>query len=479
MFPPFSTEIAEKYSHEFMTQLKNGSPLSDINGMFGILVCACDDLKKTDAKDDCIQPAFENEYVVLRAFSGQYNSKWNYEGFVPALVEQNQYDKIVAVNDRRIHELSVVPEDETQEEKQNRDAERLRLCNETLSKIYSLYKFTCADGMVRDFDYLQKEIKFQSGTEKEKLLPTGTGDCCAPKLLSYAFSKNLIPVSMTEFYWGKSNLRCKQGVFYPPCDEKCRLILPSILGLEILYRDDDIIVVDKPSGLLAVPGRGEDKQDCIVSRVRRLFPDTIEQPSVHRLDMDTSGLMVLAFTADAQRKLSMQFEQGKVNKKYIAVLDGALVRPGEKAGQDGSVVKFRNVEFGKSRSQDDGASGSSCVDEGRLELKFRLDVDNRPHQIYDPVYGKTGITLWRRLQIWKYRNRDVTSVEFTPLTGRTHQLRLAASDVHGFGIAIVGDNLYGHQDEGQRLLLHSTYISFEHPTTGKRMEFTCEPDFKY
>ncbi|MBR0155880.1 MAG: RluA family pseudouridine synthase [Treponema sp.] len=451
MFPPFSTEIAEKYSHEFMTQLKNGSPLSDINGMFGILVCACDDLKKTDAKDDCIQTAFENEYVVLRAFSGQYNSKWNYEGFVPALVEQNQYDKIVAVNDRRIHELSVVPEDETQEEKQNRDAERLRLCNETLSKIYSLYKFTCADGMVRDFNYLQKEIKFQSGTEKEKLLPTGTGDCCAPKLLSYAFSKNLIPVSMTEFYWGKSNLRCKQGVFYPPCDEKCRLILPSILGLEILYRDDDIIVVNKPSGLLAVPGRGEDKQDCIVSRVRRLFPDTIEQPSVHRLDMDTSGLMVLAFTADAQRKLSMQFEQGKVNKKYIAVLDGALVKLG----------------------------GRNCPDHGRFELKFRLDVDNRPHQIYDEEFGKLGITEWKRLRIWKYRNRDVTSVEFTPLTGRTHQLRLAASDVHGFGIPIVGDNLYGSQEEGQRLLLHSTYISFEHPVTGKRMEFTCEPDFKY
>lgn len=451
MFPPFSTEIAEKYSHEFMTQLKSGGPLSDFNGMFGILVCACDDLKKTDAKDDCIQTAFENEYVVLRAFSGQYNSKWNYEGFVPALVEQNQYDKIVAVNDRRIHELSVVPEDETQEEKQNRDTERLRLCNETLSKIYSLYKFTCADGMVRDFDYLQKEIKFQSGTEKEKLLPTGTGDCCAPKLLSYAFSKNLIPVSMTEFYWGKSNLRCKQGVFYPPCDEKCRLILPSILGLEILYRDDDIIVVNKPSGLLAVPGRGEDKQDCIVSRVRRLFPDTIEQPSVHRLDMDTSGLMVLAFTADAQRKLSMQFEQGKVNKKYIAVLDGALVKLG----------------------------GRNCPDHGRFELKFRLDVDNRPHQIYDEEFGKLGITEWKRLRIWKLYDRDVTSIEFIPHTGRTHQLRLAASDVHGFGIAIVGDNLYGHQEEGQRLLLHSSYISFEHPTTGKRMEFTCEPDFKY
>jgi len=474
MFPPFPTELAEKYSHQLMLQLKSGGPLSDFAGMFGILICARDDLKKTDAKDDCMQTAFENEYVVLRAFSGQYNSKWNYEGFVPALVEQNQYDKIVAVNDRRIHELSVVPEDETQEEKQNRDAERLRLCNETLSKIYSLYKFTCADGKVRDFDYLQKEIKFQSGTEKEKLLPTGTGDCCAPKLLSYAFSKNLIPVSMTEFYWGKPNLRCVQGKFYPPCDEKCRLILPSILGLEILYRDDDIIVVNKPSGLLAVPGRGDDKQDCLVSRVRRLFPDTIEQPSVHRLDMDTSGLMVLAFTAESQRSLSMQFEQGKVNKKYIAVLDGALVKMGEKAGQDGALV-----QFGDPRNQDDEVSDASFVNEGRLELKFRLDVDNRPHQIYDPLYGKAGITFWRRLRIWKYKNRNVTSVEFIPHTGRTHQLRLASSDPHGFGLPIVGDNLYGHQDEGQRLLLHSSYLSFEHPVTGRRMEFTCEPEFMY
>ena len=462
MFPPFPTQLAEKYSHQLMEQLKSGGPLSDFNGMFGILVCKKDvkcgktsDSGDADSEDAGLKNLegafFDGEYIVLRAFSGQYNSKWNYEGFVPALVNQDEYDKAVSVNDRMIHELSSAPEGESKEEKKERDKKRLELCNDSLSKIYSLYKFTCADKIVSDFSIIQHKIMYEAYQKKEKLFPTGTGECCEPKLLSYAFSKNLIPVSMTEFYWGKPNLRCEQGKFYPPCDEKCSLILPEILGLKILYRDDDIIVVNKPSGLLAVPGRGEDKQDCIVSRVRRLFPDTIEQPSVHRLDMDTSGLMVLAFTAESQRALSMQFEQGKVQKKYIAVLDGALVKLG----------------------------GRNCPDHGRFELKFRLDVDNRPHQIYDEEFGKLGITEWKRLRIWKLHDRDVTSIEFIPHTGRTHQLRLASSDPHGFGIPIVGDNLYGTQEEGQRLLLHSTYISFEHPVTGKRLEFTCEPEFRY
>ena len=494
MFPPFPTELAEKYSHQLISQLENGAPLNDFNGMFGILVCtqssssggfqtgksAEDDNAAGEKSNGEVRDEAPGEFtteeigdlVVLRAFSGQYKSRWNYDGFVPALVEQDSYDRAVAGNDKEIHELSVAPQDETLEQKTERDKKRIALCNETLSKIYSLYSFTCFDGVARDFDYLQKSIQFESGAEKEKLLPTGTGDCAGPKLLSYAFSHGLKPLSLVEFYWGKPNTHLEHKKFYPPCDQKCRFILPAILGLEILYRDEDIIVVNKPSGLLAVPGRGPDRQDCIVSRLRRLFPETIEQPSVHRLDMDTSGLMVLAFNAQAQRTLSIEFQNGSVQKKYIAVLDGAMVRLGEKAGQDGAIA-----EFSGAGNKDGTLTGS--VDEGRLELPFRLDVDNRPHQIYDPVNGKTGITLWRRLRIWKYKGRDVTSVEFTPLTGRTHQLRLASSDPHGFGLPIVGDNLYGHQDNGQRLLLHSTYISFTHPGTGARLEFTSDPPFKY
>ncbi|MCQ2610804.1 MAG: RluA family pseudouridine synthase [Treponema sp.] len=437
MFEPFACEPARSFAREFMAELQARRSIFDFKGMFGVLVC-----RDKEGKD-----------VVLRAFSGQYNSLWNYQGFVPALVDQLQYDKAVEGNDAQIHVLSQAVPGETPLQRDARNAKRIELCNETLSKIYSLYHFTCADGVVRDFEFIVQDIQYNAYAEKQKLLPTGTGDCCAPKLLSYAFANGLVPYSMAEFYWGPSNTHFVQGEFYPPCDEKCGFILPVILGLKILYRDDNIIVVNKPSGLLAVPGRGPEKQDCVVNRVRRLYPDCIEQPSVHRLDMDTSGLMVLAFDAESQRNLSIQFQDGKVDKKYIAVIDGLLC----------------NEESGIKASDD----------QGRIELKFRLDVDNRPHQIYDEVYGKLGITLWKRLRVWKMRGKTVTSIEFEPLTGRTHQLRLAASHKKGFGIPIVGDNLYGQQEEGQRLLLHSCYLKFAHPVTGEPMEFTCEPDFRY
>ena len=377
------------------------------------------------------------------AFSGSYNGSWNIQGFVPPLFDEEKYNQVIQINDKKIHELSEIPEGETEGEKALRNKKRLALGNETLKSLYALYNFTCADGKIRTFANLNLS----------KLPPTGTGDCCAPKLLSYAYSKNLTPVSLAEFYWGKPNSRFVSKQFYPPCDEKCGLILPTILGLEMIYRDEDIIVVNKPSGLLSVPGRGEDKQDCVVNRVKRLFPSCIEQPSVHRLDMDTSGLLVLAFTTEAQRNLSIQFQTGKVQKSYIAVVDGVL----------------SNEASGITKSQMSG----------RIELKFRLDVDNRPHQIYDEVYGKLGITLWERLRVWNYNGRNVTSVRFTPLTGRTHQLRLASSDKRGFGMPIIGDNLYGVQHEGERLMLHAATLSFYHPTSGKLMEFSNEPDFNY
>ena len=316
MFNPFPSDSAKKYALEFINELESGKSICDFNGMFGILVCR----KKNE--DGTVNQTGDD--IVLKAFSGQYKSKWNYEGFVPALVKQDEYDKAVIENDRQIHLLSEIPFGETTEEKQLRDKKRIQLCNETLKKIYSLYEFVCFDGIKRNFDFLNSQIKFNANLSEEKLLPTGTGDCAAPKLLSYAFSKNLLPVSLAEFYWGKANTRFEHKKFYPPCDEKCRFILPAILGIEILYRDEHIIVVNKNSGLLSVPGRTPDKQDCAVSRVKKLFPECISQPSVHRLDMDTSGILVLAFTAEAQRKLSVQFQNGEIQKKYIGVIDGVL-----------------------------------------------------------------------------------------------------------------------------------------------------------
>lgn len=462
MFYQLPTKLAEKYSLDLMNELESTDLMSGFEGMFGVLVC----------KEKNEDGSLNEKDIVLRSFSGQFNGVWNHDGFVPALLNQEEYDKVVAVNDKKIHELTEVPENETAEERIRRDEKRIALCNESLARIYSLYNFTCFDQTKKTFSHIKEYLNYNSSHKELKLFPTGVGDCCAPKLFSFAFSKNLQPVSLAEFYWGKPNTNFEPRKFYPPCDAKCSLILPSMLGLNILYRDDAIIVVNKPSGLLAVPGRGPDKQDCIVNRIKNLFPECIEQPSSHRLDMDTSGLLVLGFTTESQRSLSIQFQNGEVEKKYIAVIDGVL----------GVKCNFENHAADKLSPNglaDFNPEITPVTTEGQIELKFRLDVDNRPHQIYDEVNGKNGITLWKKLRIWKMNGRNVTSVEFEPQTGRTHQLRLASASKLGFGIPIVGDNLYGSQDEGQRLLLHSSYLSFNHPVTGEKMEFFCEPDFRY
>lgn len=208
--------------------------------------------------------------------------------------------------------------------------------------------------------------------------------------------------------------------------------------LDIRHQDAAIVVVNKLSGLLSVPGRGPDKQDCVVNRLKAIFPDCIEQPSVHRLDMDTSGLMVLALTAASQRHLSIQFEKRQVKKVYHAVLEG-LIEP----------------------------------DAGEIELAFRLDPDNRPHQVYDPVQGKVGTTRWRKLGV----KEGCTMIEFTPLTGRTHQLRLHASHELGLGCPIVGDRLYGSGTVPGQLKLQAVYLEFYHPESGEPISFSL-PDYR-
>lgn len=435
-------------------------------GMFGALVCL-------DEK---------GEQVVLRAFSGSLGGKWNIEGFVPPLFDEEKYNAAISINDKKIHELSVAPSGETSEQKSARKKLRIKLCNETLQRIYVLYNFFCADGIARNFNDIVKEKLYASfrhdenseqNENREKnerdekrnfLIPTGTGDCCAPKLLSRAFEKKLLPLSLEEFYWNGSDAQkfddADNANFKNPCDEKCGIILPLILGIKIIYRDENILVVEKPSGLLSVPGRGAEKQDCVVRRMQRLFPKTIAQPSVHRLDMDTSGLMVLAFDSQSQKNLSEQFALGKVRKKYIAVLDGIL----------------QNEKLGITRA----------TKSGRLEIRHRVDIENRPHQIHDEVHGKLAITLWTRERIWNMRGaqglnwRTVTTVSFEPLTGRTHQLRFAAASPLGLNTPIVGDNLYSKEDaRGGRLLLHASYLSFAHPATGEQMEFFSAPEFEY
>lgn len=310
------------------------------------------------------------------------------------------------------------------------------VCESTENQLYDSYQFYCADGTVKGL----KDIF------KQEYPPVDTADCYAVKLLHSSYKQRLLPISMAAWFYGTSiNPQAfihKQWASIPNLG--CKPILNAMLGLDILYRDDDIVVVNKPSGLLSVPGRGEDKQDCVVMRLKRIFPLCIEQPSVHRLDMDTSGLLVLAFTQQAHRHLSIQFIKRQVTKSYIALIDGVVAESG-----------------------------------GTIELAFRYDPEHKPRQKYDPVLGKWGTTVWERIREEHYNQRDhlVTRVRFTPKTGRTHQLRLHSMHPKGLGSPIVGDPLYGTVQSGERLMLHASELSFTHPASGERMYFSVDADF--
>lgn len=457
MFPPFPAGSAHKENLALIQMLEKGQAhLKQLTQesqeragqglMLGCLIC-----KKEDRTFILYAVSGISRQLEIEAAGGETI-------VVPPLADCHQIEKALYQNDRKIHELT----DRIKSLKTGQNAgaeicrledERTELTSQSLQNVFDLYTFTRFDGKKIT---LNEIIKLHKG----KLPPTGTGDCCAPKLLSYAFEHEMSPVSMDEVFYGKDSPNKNCGQSYPPCDERCGYILPSILGLEILYRDDSILIVNKQSGLLSVPGRTEDKKDCIESRMKKLFPFScsLNQPAVHRLDMETSGLMILAFTKEAHRELNRQFEAKLIEKKYIALLDGVL-------------EKSKGL-----------ASPKHGEKSGRIELKFRLDPENRPHQIYDEEFGKTGITLWQNLGLVNYTCPDGSKkkssrILFMPQTGRTHQLRLHSSDFHGFNLPIIGDSLYGNCQEGERLMLHAAEIDFFHPLTGEKMHFECQPDF--
>ncbi|MDC7223569.1 MAG: RluA family pseudouridine synthase [Spirochaetales bacterium] len=206
----------------------------------------------------------------------------------------------------------------------------------------------------------------------------------------------------------------------------------------IHYVDSRLILACKPSGLLSVPGRGPDKQDCLIRRLQEDYPEALV---VHRLDQGTSGLMVFARDRECQRLLGRQFEEKRVSKEYEALLLGEL----------------------PSR-------------EGRAEFSQRLDPDNRPYQIIDPVQGKSGVTEWLVLETEEREGQIVSRVRYFPRTGRTHQLRLHSREL---GAPIGGDALYGRGvcEEFPRLMLHAASITFDHPASGEPVTFTLPVPF--
>ncbi len=292
---------------------------------------------------------------------------------------------------------------------------------------------------------------------KPQGLPTGTGDCCAPKLLHFAATHGLKPLAIAEFWWGESNRDKIQGEFYGACVERCQPLMGFLLSglksnspvatltnsgevsqIRIIYQDEWLIAVNKPSGLLSVPGRYHDNQDSVLSRLSNLLPDGENIKAVHRLDMDTSGVLLLAKDKEIYCLLSKQFAERLVSKVYEAIVCGVLV-----------------------------------ADTGVIDLPLWGNPENRPYQEVNYQEGKVCVTEFRVLE----KEGNYTRVEFIPLTGRTHQLRVHAADVNGLGAPILGDKLYGTEIDEKRLHLHARELSFEHPFLQKRVFLEVETPF--
>jgi len=284
------------------------------------------------------------------------------------------------------------------------------------------------------------------GTIFEDNPPASAGECAAPKLLHYAFANQLKPIALAEFWWGqspKSEIR-KHGHFYPACTGKCKPILTHMLeGMELddnpllqnpaenkeltfLYDDDYLSVVHKPAEFLSVPGKSI--QDSVYSRYKEKFPEATGPLIVHRLDMSTSGILVLAKSTEIYLQLQAQFMKRTVQKRYVALLSGIIEQ-----------------------------------DSGEINLPLRVDLDNRPNQLVCYQYGKPAKTQWKVIE----RREHTTLVHFYPITGRTHQLRVHAAHPEGLNTPIVGDDLYG--TKADRLYLNAELIRFWHPVLGKEM----------
>jgi tRNA pseudouridine32 synthase/23S rRNA pseudouridine746 synthase len=297
-----------------------------------------------------------------------------------------------------------------------------------------------------------KELKSERIKElkSDRMPPSGAGECCGPKLLQYALQNGLQPLILAEFWVGapsKTEIR-QEGVFYAPCSGRCVPILrfmtqglgvkiegikelksEGIKELTILYEDEWLMVVNKPAGLLSVPGKGDEPS----------AETMLHAKAVHRLDQDTSGLLVLAKTPEVYKTLQAYFQRRDILKRYEAV------------------IKTSDVSYQYS-------------DEGEISLPLLPNPYDRPRQMVDKEHGKTAIT---RYKIREYREDGTIFVDFYPLTGRTHQLRVHAAHPEGLNAPIVGDRLYGGAD-GEQLMLCAAEIRFLHPVTQKEMHFVVK-----
>jgi len=333
--------------------------------------------------------------------------------------------------------------------------QRKSLSNALQNKLFNHYRFLNISGEEKTLNNIFNELP-------DRTPPAGSGDCAAPKLLQYAFNHNFKPIAMAEFWWGvapKSEIRQHKN-FYGSCQGKCQPILGHMLdgldvdenpllinpalgkSLDIVYQDSALLIINKPSEFLSVPGKNI--KDSVYSRIKTQFPEATGPLIVHRLDMSTSGLMVIALTKRAHKNLQQQFIARTVAKRYVALIDGELI-----------------------------------ADAGTIRLPLRVDLNDRPRQVVCYDYGKNAETSWQVVDRIEVTNQDKTT-KFTrlhlyPKTGRTHQLRMHCAHIDGLHRPIVGDDLYGKR--AKRLHLHAAYLAFLHPLTKEKMVFEVAEEF--
>ena len=374
-------------------------------------------------------------------------------------------------------------------------------------KLFEQFRMLNAQGEVKDLYTIFEQTV-------QKVPPAGAGECALPKLLQYAYLHQLKPLAMAEFWWGdspKNEIR-HHGYYYPSCKGKCEPILQHMLQgleidenpllnpvheeeeLEIVFEDEWLLVVNKPAGMLSVPGKAEDR-DSVYHRLKKKYPEATGPMIVHRLDMATSGLLLVAKTKEVHQDLQAQFANRSIKKRYVAVLDGAIIKTEKetKPIAEKAILIAKNTVSTKKTAKAE-RTGST----GRIELPLCLNPLDRPRQMVSSEHGKEAITEYQIISESERitsesentfnesnridesersinESRKYTRIIFYPLTGRTHQLRVHAAHPEGLGCPILGDELYGKKAD--RLYLHAEYIEFRHPIYGNILCIQKEADF--
>lgn len=374
-------------------------------------------------------------------------------------------------------------------------------------KLFEQSRMLNAQGEVKDLYTIFEQTV-------QKVPPAGAGECALPKLLQYAYLHQLKPLAMAEFWWGdspKNEIR-HHGYCYPSCKGKCEPILQHMLQglevdenpllnpvheeeeLEIVFEDEWLLVVNKPAGMLSVPGKAEDR-DSVYHRLKKKYPEATGPMIVHRLDMATSGLLLVAKTKEVHQDLQAQFANRSIKKRYVAVLDGAII----KTEKETKPIAEKAILIAKDTvSTKKTAKAERTGNTGRIELPLCLNPLDRPRQMVSSEHGKEAITEYQIISESERitsesentfnesnrideserninESRKYTRIIFYPLTGRTHQLRVHAAHPEGLGCPILGDELYGKKAD--RLYLHAEYIEFRHPIYGDILCIQKEADF--